>query len=257
LCVFDGLTVVEEGGGCLAFFTIKFGDFVGAFEVPGGEFCELGFGITGALTVWVADEDIIEGAAGAVEVCAVLVSLFCGFEKDLADAVLSFGGVFGIRVVASEFPVGGDGAGGVGLAGAAGLVNFSDGELGSVGRGGAGGIVTNAGEHADGAFDVDAGFDADERVGDVSLGGLVCDGFLALDRLGIVGAGGIFADDNIVCIEGFEELALAFEDGGMAVGRGFCDRAKRVFRVDCAEVFGGAVVLTGFFCGDGAAVELD
>ena len=255
--VFDGLAVVEEGGSCLAFFTIEFGDAVRALEVTRSELCDLGFGITSTLTVWITDEDIIEGTTGAVEICAVLVSFFCGIEKDLADAVLSFGGVLGIGIVASQFTISGDGASRIGFAGATGLINFSDGELRFVGRGGTGRIVTNAGEHADGTFDVDAGFDADERVGNVALGGLVSDGLLAFNRLSIVRAGGIFADDNIVCIEGFEELALAFENGGMAVGGGFRDWAERVFRVDCTEVLGGAVVLTGFFSGDGAVIELD
>lgn len=114
--------------------------------------------------------------------------------------------------------VGGDGTDGSGGAGAAALVDLGDGELGAVGGSGAWGIVTDLAKHGGGFFNVDAGFDSDEGVLDMALGGLVGDGFLPFDGFGVVRGGRVFCEDGIVGVEGVEQVAIAFEEFGEAVG---------------------------------------
>ncbi len=74
----------------------------------------------------------------------------------------------------------------------------------------------------------------------MTLSNLVSDGLLAFDRFGVVGGGGVFGDDGIVGVEGFEELALAFEDFGVAIGCVAGVWRERVSDVDGPEVSGGA-----------------
>lgn len=143
--------------------------------------------------------------------------LGCG-EEDGSDAVLGFGSVFGVGVVADQLLVGRDGPAGTSGARAAALVDLADGELGPVGGGGAWGIVANLAQHGGGFFDVDAGLDADEGVFDVTLGRLVGDGFLTFDGFRVVRGSGVFCDDGIEGVEGIEQVAIALEELGVAVG---------------------------------------
>ncbi len=125
----SGFFVVKEGGRSLTFFTVEFGDVKGTLDVAGSELTDLTLGELGLLAVGVAEEEVIEGLFGAVEVGAVLVSIFGFGEKNGPDAVLGFGGVLRVWVVARELAVSGDGAGGAGGSGSSAFVNLSDGKL--------------------------------------------------------------------------------------------------------------------------------
>lgn len=93
LGVFGDFAVVEEGGRVLAFFAIEFGNFKGALDVAGGELGDLAAGVGGAFGVGVAQDEVVEGFFGSVEVGGVLVSLSGLGEEDVADLELRFGGV--------------------------------------------------------------------------------------------------------------------------------------------------------------------
>lgn len=153
--------------------------------------------------------------------------------------------------------VGGDGAvGGLFGIGAAGLEDLPDRELSAVGGGRAGGVVADFAEHFGGFIDIDAGFDADEGIGDVALGGLVGDRFLSFHRSGVVRGGGVFADDVVVGIEGVEEVAFSFEELGVAIRGIGGDGGLGVGGIDGAEGFAGLFGAASLLVGDALVVEV-